>query len=222
MLISNIPTNVSLEFNNTVTPRELGDCRTQAFCMMLNHYGSQITVLDIFGIGNELSFHVHKVKYKGVDVMAILGRTYEAEMKCCSKTGISCEEKGFDYDLHMEMEPIPFNIEILEEIAEGHPVLLQCDVYYMTYLDHIKRNHNQYHMVIALGYDLNRKELTVLDSVSNNIHKIDMLQMYKAMFEKQYVEERKSKYYVFKSLDINKQAVSINTDLCYICWFLLC
>ncbi|WP_024833303.1 BtrH N-terminal domain-containing protein [Ruminiclostridium josui] len=213
MLTHNIPTRIDLEFSKIVTPRELGDCRTQAFCLMLNHYGYKITTQDIFGIGNGLSFLIQKVNYNGFDLMALSGRNFEAEMKCCSTIGALCEEKTFEYNPNIEMEQIPFHMEIIEKVAEGHPVLLQCDVYYMTYLTNIKRNHNEYHMVIVLGYDLDKKELTVLDSVSNDIHKIDMHQMYKAMFEKQYDEEKKPRWYVFEKLTKKEQLVRISSDI---------
>lgn len=202
----NIPQKVILDFDNTTTPRELGDCRTQAFCMMLNHLGYKTTAQDVFGIGNGLSFQIENINYKGIDVKAIIGRDYEAEVNFCKNIGISCKEKGFIYNSQIEDEPIPFHMEIINELANGNPVLLQCDIYYMTYLNKTKRNHNEYHMVIVLGYDIDSKELIVLDSLSNEIHKIHMIQMYRSMFEKQFTKGELSKYYIFEDSPTKNQS----------------
>jgi len=198
MLVDEIPSRVLLDFHYKEGPRELGDCRTQAFCMILNHYGYEITAQEIFGIGYGLDFHIKNVTYNGFDLPLISGRNFDAESNCCKILKISCKEQNLIYNPEISSGNLCFDREILETIAEGRPVLIQCDVYYMTYLTEIKRSHNQYHMIIILGFDLESREFTVLDSVSNQIHTIEMSQVYRAMFEAYYDDEKLGIWYDIK------------------------
>ncbi|BCJ93198.1 hypothetical protein acsn021_07670 [Anaerocolumna cellulosilytica] len=198
MLVDGIPTRVRIDFHYNEMPRELGDCRTQAFCMILNHYGYEITAQEIFGIGSGLDFHIKNINYNGFDLPLISGRNFDAENNCCKILQIPCKEQTLVYNSDISSGNLCFDRDILEILVEGRPVLIQCDVYYMTYLSDIKRNHNQYHMIIILGFDLESREFTVLDSVSGQVHTIAMSQLYMSMFEKYYGDEKVGIWYDIK------------------------
>lgn len=184
MLTYEIPQKASIELKSYKVDRKSGDCRGQTFSILLNHLGYEIDPIDIFSLGNGLDFQMREATFRGIDLVGMQGRDFEAETNCCKLLNIPCEKKYFKLGNDNEKNDFPFDIEILSKVAKGEPALINCDIYYMDYIKDIKKNHNRYHMVIMLGYDLEKEMVTVFDIMTNKKHEISMAKLRQAMFKK--------------------------------------
>lgn len=188
-----LPKLTEIEFHYKPIPRKMGDCRTQAFCMLLNHYGIDIIAQEIFGIGSGLNFSIKKIMYENFELLTISGRDFNAEKRCCELLNVQCIEQVCKVE---DIQSKAIYQNILPEIAAGNPVLVECDVFYMPYLE--SKHHNPYHLIIVIGYDLERNMLKVVDSLTGNTHKVHMDILLIAMLDKQYEENKLPVWYKFK------------------------
>lgn len=204
MLNNQIPDYILLPFDIKYSERNYGDCRTKAFKQVLDNYSKDYSIQQIFGVGQGLAFAIQQIKFDQIALLGIQGRSFNAEIEFCKTCGVNCKEHYIDKNVSLLQGDIPFEIEILKKVATGKPVLIQCDIYYMSYLDREKRNHNERHMVTVIGYDLNKRILYVVDSLLNEITIVTMEEMYNAMFEKQYTEDKRGLWY---SIEQNNEEI---------------
>ncbi|MCR4945287.1 MAG: BtrH N-terminal domain-containing protein [Clostridium sp.] len=184
MLAYELPQKAFIEFKPYEVDRASGDCRGQTFSILLNYLGYEIDPIDIFSLGNGLDFKISEAMFRGLNLVGIQGRDFEAETNCCNLLNIPCEKKYSKWKIDNEEAKAPFDIEILSKVAKGEPALINCDIYYMDYITDITRRHNRYHMVIMIGYDLEKETVTVFDILTNKNHEIPMIKLREAMFKK--------------------------------------
>lgn len=190
-----------IPFNITYSERKYGDCRTKAFKQVFDHYGFEYSVQEIFGIGRGLAFSTIECQYGNIPLVGIEGRDFNAELEFCKQCGIHCQEHYIEKNNNIMNEEVPFEQEILNCVKTGNPVLVQCDVYYMTYLKRMNRTHNEFHMITIIGYDIFNKRLFVVDSLLNEVKEISMIELYNAMFEKQNSNEKRGIWYSINKID---------------------
>lgn len=195
MLNDNISERIVIPFNIIASERKIGDCRTKAFKQIFDYYGFDYSVQEIFGVGRGLSFSTIECKYGNIPLISIEGRDLKAEFEFCKQAGIDCKEHFIEKKDNIINEKIPFDMEILKYINNGDPVLVQCDVFYMNYLNRISKTHNEYHIITIIGYDTFNKTLSVVDSLLNEVKEIAMEELYNAMFSKQYSNEKRGIWY---------------------------
>ncbi len=203
MLNNQVSDYILLPFKISYSERRYGDCRTKAFKQVLENYGLNYSVQQIFGIGQGLSFAIQQIKFHQIALLGVEGRSFDAELEFCKKCGVNCQEHYIEKNDGISKEIIPFEIEILEWLARGNPVLVQCDVYYMSYLNRVKRSHNERHLVTIIGFDLKKKLLYVVDSLLNEITTVAMEELYYAMFEKQYSLDKRGIWYSIEQQNLH-------------------
>lgn len=204
MLSDNISERITIPFNITASERNIGDCRTKAFKQIFDHYGFDYSIQEIFGVGMGVAFSTVECKYGNIPLISIEGRNFKAESEFCKYAGVECKEHFFEKNDNILNEEIPFNLEILKYIELGNPVLVQCDVFYMDYLNRISKTHNEYHVITIIGFDKVRKTLSVVDSLLNEVKEISMSELYNAMFSKQYSIEKRAVWYSVSRVDSKK------------------
>lgn len=207
-MLEALPRKASIEFNMVNSERAIGDCRTQVFKQLLNHYGCFYEAEEIFGLGEGLGFSLREGAIDGIPLLGIEGRCFEAEMTCCKKIGIQCKEHRLIYD-----KTKLFDEKILSQIVHEKPVIIQCDVFYLDYLDLDKNYHNEEHLFILVGYDLDKEQLYVVDSLKDEVASVDMKCVYKAMFESRFDSDNTGLWYEINPLKEIKKSLTSESYL---------
>lgn len=208
MLSTNISRFITIPFNITPSERKFGDCRTKAFKQIFDHYGFDYSVQEIFGVGKGLAFSAVECKYGDIPLVSIEGRNFQAEFEFCNQVGVDCREHFLEKNNNIMNEVVPFDFEILKCVNEMNPVLIQCDVFYMDYLNRMNKTHNEYHMLIIIGYDMDKKTISVVDSLLNEVKEISMIELYNAMFSKQYSTEKRGIWYSVSKIERKDRMIS--------------
>lgn len=179
------------------THKEDGDCRLATFLGLVRYYKADVTINELFGIGCGLDFTLMDVPAGSINILGVTGRNFEVEKNFCEKINITIKESISTYKPKRFWDK-PFDYEILSEVANGRPVVVNTDIYYMDYLSDKNLPHNRYHCIMILGYDLKAKTLQVVDAMTDKIETLQMSSLNKGIHQQGKFMMEEGLWYVIK------------------------
>ncbi|SET95134.1 Butirosin biosynthesis protein H, N-terminal [Marinobacter segnicrescens] len=118
----------------------------------------------VFGLGGGLSFMY--TRYPGLTPpLYLVGRNADMELDFCQRLGIETRRQQTD-------NPDEAWRWIRNEIDEGHPVMVWCDIAELPYLR--VRLSNTRHDVVIIGYDDDRNMVFIIDNDREEVQEVPM------------------------------------------------
>lgn len=116
----------------------------------------------VFGLGGALAF-VH-LRLSGVQPpVYVVGRNLELEPGVCARVGIATSRRQTD-------DPVEGWRWVTGELDAGRPAMIQADIAHLPYLR--VRLSNTRHVVVVVGYDLDRRVAWVVDNDRADVQEI--------------------------------------------------
>lgn len=165
-------------------------CGSTAIRDVMNYHGYRLSEPMCFGIGAGLGFF-YGVSSSFSPTRVIMVRSASLESNFFEHIGVPFYWKTEDND-----ESAINNLK--KCVDEGTPVLLQTDLYYIDYYN--SKTHFSGHVVVAWGYDDNKKEVYLSDTHWEGLQKLGYESLNKARSSKHPPFNLSHNYFEVKNL----------------------
>lgn len=168
-----------------------GDCRLRSFSQLTGIYGRRVWEEDLFGLGAGLALRVEEGYYRGVTLPVLVGRSDEAEMIALKKLGYGVEKKEYSPEALKEGKLDP---NIAANLEASRPAIFECNVKKLPYIHRSHLGDNTRHVLLLLGHDTKRKEVILLDGLTNVVERLSIEDLIRAHTDKGE-DDRKTSWY---------------------------
>ena len=149
-------------------------CESGAVTSLLNNQGLSITEPQVFGISSGIFFgYFHKMKAFTFPTFIVRNKPGQMRKKVASRLGIRFHTEKFS-------SPEAGEKRLDELIAQGIPVAVQVDFFYMDYLPEWERVHINVHFIVIVGKE--DSKYIVSDGYFPNLVNLEASSLRKARF----------------------------------------
>ena len=148
-----------------------GDCRLRAFSQVSSFYGERIKEENLFGLGAGLCLRTAVIPFKGQNFPALVGRTEDLEAMAFRKLGYKVDVLSYD---PCSLQQGTLDPTIKDALKENRPVLMECNVKKLSYVNNPNIGDNSRHIIMILKYEEEAKGVIVIDSLTNKIEELSL------------------------------------------------